>query len=333
VALVDFGCAREVAPRGTYRATVAGTFGYMPPEALGGTLDRSADVYGLGATLVHVLSRRPPEELLWERGAGSLAERLNVSAPFAALLRRMVAPDRDARFATAADALAALEALRHPAPAASRRKTGKPRRKNGRRRKGPPPAPPKPRPLRVAPSPDAAILSDAHPNRELFEKLTSPVPPRLSVAFIALLCVSAAAIALLLAPTRSRSTPRRAETRVERRVDPSPRGGLLLVRLTQPVPVSRNGVVLGYGSAAIPIAANAGVIHINVGSCELALAYHRDPAGVTVVARAPGGGVWADGRPESDTLSFRLEGGREVTLNYRTTTREALPPVVLRFLP
>jgi hypothetical protein len=114
IALVDFGAAREVAPRGTYRATVAGTFGYMPPEALGGTLDRSADLYGLGATLVHLLSRRPPEELLWERDPAALADLLNVSAPFAAFLRKLVAPQRALRFSTAAEALAGLKA---PAPA------------------------------------------------------------------------------------------------------------------------------------------------------------------------------------------------------------------------
>src|SRR5262249_1172684 len=64
VKLVDFGAARELVTDVTHGATLVGTFGYMPPEQLGGTVDASADVYALGATLVHLLGRRSPSELL-----------------------------------------------------------------------------------------------------------------------------------------------------------------------------------------------------------------------------------------------------------------------------
>src|SRR5438132_1289457 len=44
LALVDFGAARAVEGV-THGATLVGTFGYMPPEQLGGTVDATADLY------------------------------------------------------------------------------------------------------------------------------------------------------------------------------------------------------------------------------------------------------------------------------------------------
>jgi serine/threonine-protein kinase len=118
LALVDLGIAREVSPRGTHRATAAGTFGYMPPEALGGTLDHTADLYGLGATLIHLLSRRPPEELLFAANV-DLAAHLNASAAFVAWLSQMTHQRRGPdRFQSAAEALRALERPPTPSTAA-----------------------------------------------------------------------------------------------------------------------------------------------------------------------------------------------------------------------
>jgi serine/threonine protein kinase len=114
LSLVDFGSAREVKPGGTYRATVTGTFGYLPPEALGGTVDQTADLYGLGATILHLLTRRPPEETLWDEWARL---ELLVQAPpaFVAWLGKITARKRTDRFASAAEALEALDARSAPA--------------------------------------------------------------------------------------------------------------------------------------------------------------------------------------------------------------------------
>jgi serine/threonine-protein kinase len=93
LSLVDFGSAREIKPGGTHRATLTGTFGYLPPEALGGTVDQTADLYGLGATLLHLLTRRPPEETLWD---DSMRLELQVQAPpaFVSWLGRLTARKR-----------------------------------------------------------------------------------------------------------------------------------------------------------------------------------------------------------------------------------------------
>lgn len=116
--LVDFGAARDLLKGVTHGATLVGTFGYMPPEQLGGTVDETADLYALGASLIHLLARRPPEELLMAEPRPDPALAMNVSAPFADWLTRLTARERSRRFPTARAALAALD--ERPAESGSR---------------------------------------------------------------------------------------------------------------------------------------------------------------------------------------------------------------------
>jgi len=60
--VMDFGLARDPGSAGvTMTGVIVGTPHYMPPEqAVGKTLDRRADVYGLGATLYEILAGRRP---------------------------------------------------------------------------------------------------------------------------------------------------------------------------------------------------------------------------------------------------------------------------------
>jgi len=119
IGLVDFGTARDVTRGGTMNSTLVGTFGYMAPEQLGGTVSEASDLYSVGATLLHLLSRRSPSELL--RGKGlqlDVGERLNASPAFRAFLQRLLAPKPADRFPTAAEALRALKDLRPDEPRA-----------------------------------------------------------------------------------------------------------------------------------------------------------------------------------------------------------------------
>jgi serine/threonine-protein kinase len=119
ICLVDFGTARDVIRGGTVNSTLVGTFGYMAPEQLGGTVSETSDLYSVGATLLHLLSRRPPSELL--RGKGlqlEVGEKLNASPAFRSFLQRLLAPSPADRFLTATEALRALKSLRHAEPLA-----------------------------------------------------------------------------------------------------------------------------------------------------------------------------------------------------------------------
>ena len=109
LSLVDFGAARSVKAAGTHGATLVGTFGYMAPEQLGGTVDARSDLYGLGATLVHVLTRTPPERLLSPGMSLDFQKHVNVSVKTERFLTRLVATRPNQRFSSAEDALAYLE--------------------------------------------------------------------------------------------------------------------------------------------------------------------------------------------------------------------------------
>lgn len=105
--LVDFGSARKLQGSRTFGATLVGTFGYMPTEQLGGTVDATSDLYALGATLLHAATGKPPSELL----NADFSLRVPAGIPLRDLIVRLVQPRRDRRLRSAD---AALEALQNP---------------------------------------------------------------------------------------------------------------------------------------------------------------------------------------------------------------------------
>jgi len=111
MALVDFGAVRDLARELTHGSTLVGTFGYMPPEQLGGTVDATSDLYALGATLLHGLTGVPPSDLLVDGMELKFDHALTgASAELRAFLERLAAPRRSHRFPSAAEALEALRA-------------------------------------------------------------------------------------------------------------------------------------------------------------------------------------------------------------------------------
>jgi len=118
--LIDFGIAkaqgRVIAD--TNAGLLKGKIHYMAPEqALGGAVDRRADVFAVGALLYHYLAGEPPfdgpnqlailKRLTSTQPAAPLPP--SVPPPVAALVMRALALSADERFATAADLQAAIE--------------------------------------------------------------------------------------------------------------------------------------------------------------------------------------------------------------------------------
>ena len=118
--LVDLGAAREVAPQGTHRSTLVGTFGYMAPEQLGGSVEPRSDLYALGATLVHLLTRRPPDQLMTPGHELDFERQANITPSTRDFLKQLTAVRPEHRFASAHRALAYLDGERQVTPVTRR---------------------------------------------------------------------------------------------------------------------------------------------------------------------------------------------------------------------
>ncbi|MBE9137517.1 serine/threonine protein kinase [Nodosilinea sp. LEGE 07088] len=110
--LVDFGAVQTVY-RDDQGSTVVGTYGYMAPEQFRGQAVPATDLYGLGATLLFVLTHQSPADLPQARLRLNFRPYLSVSAAFADWLDQLLDPLVEDRFASAQVALAALT---QPAP-------------------------------------------------------------------------------------------------------------------------------------------------------------------------------------------------------------------------
>ncbi|MFQ4136622.1 serine/threonine protein kinase [Nodosilinea sp. PGN35] len=118
VYLVDFGAVQTVY-RDSLRqgSTVVGTYGYMAPEQFRGQAVPATDLYGLGATLLFLLTHQSPADLPQERLRIGFRPYVAVSDAFADWLDQLIDPLVEDRFASAQVALAALTAPASPARA------------------------------------------------------------------------------------------------------------------------------------------------------------------------------------------------------------------------
>lgn len=109
VALVDFGAVGGGIPGGT----MVGTFGYMPPEAFGGSGDVRSDLYGVGATMFFAISGKAPGDVVKTRlkmDVGSVVDegkRRELGNVFT-VMTRLLEPAPEDRYRSAGVALKAL---------------------------------------------------------------------------------------------------------------------------------------------------------------------------------------------------------------------------------
>ena len=119
----DFGLAMaEDRSRLTQEGMMVGTVAYMPPEqAMSGEVTAQADLYSLGAMLYELVTGRPP--FLGDEPVAVISQHINTPPvapswhnaqcprPLEALVLRLLAKDPSERPESAADVLAALEAV------------------------------------------------------------------------------------------------------------------------------------------------------------------------------------------------------------------------------
>lgn len=111
--LIDFGAVRDATLMN--QMTVAGTFGYMPPEQAAGQVKPATDIYALGVTLVECLSGCAPHILPQDQQLRLLYhDRVTLTESFQRWLDALTDPIIDQRPCNAQEALHWLKAKSLP---------------------------------------------------------------------------------------------------------------------------------------------------------------------------------------------------------------------------
>ena len=109
ISLVDFGAVQTAYREATaFGSTVVGTYGYMAPEQFRGQAYPTTDLYGLGATLLNLLTHQNPGDLPQKRLKIDFRPVVTVSEQFANWLDGLLEPLLEDRFQLAEMALDAL---------------------------------------------------------------------------------------------------------------------------------------------------------------------------------------------------------------------------------
>ncbi len=104
--LVDFGAVKDIYHHTV--STVVGTYGYMAPEQHRGNAILSTDLYGLGCTLLFLLTGQSPAELPHRKLKINFRSMVNLQPDFTKWIEELIEPNIENRFQNAKDALDVL---------------------------------------------------------------------------------------------------------------------------------------------------------------------------------------------------------------------------------
>lgn len=114
VYLVDFGSVQNQAAKFGGTITVVGTYGYMAPEQFGGRSVPASDLYGLGATLIYLVTGLHPTELSQQDLRIQFADRApQLNPDLIDWLEWMTEPSLEKRLSSAGEA---WRSLKNPRP-------------------------------------------------------------------------------------------------------------------------------------------------------------------------------------------------------------------------
>ena len=131
VFLVDFGAVQDTYHNTvTAGSTIVKTFGYMAPEQFRGQAVLSTDLYGLGTTILFLLTPICPADLPSRQLKINFRSQVGISRQFANWLEKMLSPVIEERFPSAAAALAVLQGQETLSNYASKKRDRMEKRRN-----------------------------------------------------------------------------------------------------------------------------------------------------------------------------------------------------------
>lgn len=107
--LVDFGAVQDTYHHTVMGSTVVGTYGYMAPEQFRGQAFLATDLYGLGTTLLFLLTSQSPAQLPQRKLKINFRNLVNISPEFTNWIDKLLEPNYQDRFPSAQDALEVLQ--------------------------------------------------------------------------------------------------------------------------------------------------------------------------------------------------------------------------------
>lgn len=118
ITLIDFGIAKTF--QSGQKGTMIGTEGYSPPEQYRGVADARSDIYSLGATMHHLLTRRDPRTEPPFTFHDEPIRKLNpaVSEATEQVVMRALEYDPEQRYTSVDELKRALQQTRQPSPPA-----------------------------------------------------------------------------------------------------------------------------------------------------------------------------------------------------------------------
>lgn len=108
VSLVDFGAVQDAVSMTMIGSTVVGTYGYMAPEQFQNRATLQTDLYGLGGTILYMLSGHSPSSFPQKRLKVDFRGFVTMSSHLEDIVERLLEPAPEDRFQSAEEVIKTL---------------------------------------------------------------------------------------------------------------------------------------------------------------------------------------------------------------------------------
>lgn len=103
--IIDFGAVQKDLNNSQSDYTVVGTAGYTPTEQFMGKTDKRSDLYSLGATIIHLLTHKHPNDIEVKDMKIDYKKYVDITDNFKSFIDKLIEPDIEKRFDSSLTAL------------------------------------------------------------------------------------------------------------------------------------------------------------------------------------------------------------------------------------